>query len=397
MKRIARVAAGLVLAVVSMASTAMAALDHEAYVWQRVWAPAHATVLAASHDLLAGWRVLAAQWHPDEGLVRARVDLAVLRADARPVVAVLRVDGSTARVDAVALGDELERIVQAWREAGVTLAGIEIDHDAPSSQLAAYAFVLEALHARLPPGLALSITTLPAWTPEAAFAGVLARVDAAVLQLHAVDAPTLGLFDATRARARLEAFAAVAHVPYRIALPAYGAGLVRSADGVLVESEATLARGGGRVEIEADPREVAAFLRKVERAPPRGLVGIAWFRLPLPADRRAWSLATLRAVIDSAPLAARVSASLAGQGGARDVVVRNDGTLAASLPRTLRIDGPCEAADALTGYVLQRSPATLRFSRTADAARLAAGDARTIGWVRCTTKDEVHVAIEHED
>lgn len=377
-------------------SAKAAGLSHDVYVWQRLWTPAHVQALADSRTTFAQLRVLAAQWHPAEGLVRARIDLDVLHDDGRAVVAVLRADGAAGRFDVDAIADELQRIAHVWGAAGIRLAGFEIDHDAASARLDEYARGLAALRARLPSGLSLSITALPAWTSQPALVDLLGEVDDVVLQLHAVDAPRAGLFDPSRAAARLQAFAAVAKRPFRIALPAYGAALVASGGDWLIESETTLAQAGDRIEIDTDPREVAAFLRTLEATPPTGLVGVSWFRLPLPGDRRVWPLRTLAAVVAGEPLAARLSVLVRDTGAARDVVVRNEGTLMAPLPRSVRVRGACPVADALDAYRLERSAASLRFIADASRARIAPAGERVIGWIRCAQESGENVDVDLE-
>lgn len=46
-------------------------LDHQVYIWQRQWRPAHADALAASRADFSTLRVLALQAHPKAGWARA--------------------------------------------------------------------------------------------------------------------------------------------------------------------------------------------------------------------------------------------------------------------------------------------------------------------------------------
>lgn len=50
-----------------------------------------------------------------------------------------------------------------WKEAGIKLAGIEIDFDAPTAKLVEYQQLLRTLRQNLPAELKLSITALPDW------------------------------------------------------------------------------------------------------------------------------------------------------------------------------------------------------------------------------------------
>ncbi len=359
-------------------------LPQQVYIWQRSWSPAHAIALDRSHELFGGLRVLAAQLHPREGLVRARVDLDMLRGDARPVIVVLRIDGEWMSVDSTQVSALAAMLVAEWRAAGIAVKGLEIDYDCATAKLAAYTVLLRDLRATLPVDLGLSITVLPTWIGSTQLVELLAATDHAVLQVHAVEASKRGLFDAKRAQQWIDGFSHVSPVPFWVSLPAYGAALVElDAGQVLVESETTIPRSGERIEIGADPQAVADLLRALERSPRHGLAGLVWFRLPLEGDLRVWSLPTLAAVIEDVPLRAGTEAGLRQSGAAQDLFVRNAGTLDAALPTEIVVTAPsCEAGDALAGYTLERSGQRWRFLRNT-SARLPAEAERVVGWLRC--------------
>ncbi|MEO5595605.1 MAG: DUF3142 domain-containing protein [Lysobacteraceae bacterium] len=378
------------------AQRSTSALPQAAYIWQRVWTPAHRGVLANSHELFNQLRVLAAQLQPGEGWFDAHVDLQALQVDGRAVRPVIRLDGRLSKLDAADIAQRSSNIVSDWRAAGVHVDGIEIDFDCPSARLPEYAQLLSAVRAALPRDVQLSITALPDWIDASGLLDVLAIADEAVLQVHAVRDPAQGLFDADKSEQWIARFASRTERPFEVALPAYGSALVfdRSGQRVGVESEAGLAQAGERQELNADPAAVAALLRKLEAAPPPHLRGIVWFRLPLPGDRRAWALATMSAVINAQPLRADFVAAVQSTGtGAFDLQVANRGTLDARLPASVDIGGRgCGDADALPGYRIQRAATGLRFVRESDA-RLPASQSRALGWVRCTqlADPDIHV------
>jgi hypothetical protein len=343
-------------------------------------------VLASSHELFAELRVLAAQQQPGEGWSEAHVDLDALHIDGRDVRPVIRLDGRLSALDANEIARRSTRVIADWRVAGVRVDGIEIDFDCPSSRLDEYAQLLATLKTKLPSDATLSITALPAWIDAVGLPAVLAHVDEAVLQVHAVTDPAQGLFDAKQAALWITKFGALTKKPFRIALPAYGSALVLNADGTTagVESEASIAQAGERRELNADPRAVAQLLRDLERTHPANLRGVLWFRLPLPGDRRAWPLATLGAVIDARPLQPKLVADTHANGnGAFDLQVSNLGTLETVLPAQLEIDAhDCGDADALPGYRIEHAGTVLRFVRETGAT-LPASQTRALGWVRC--------------
>ncbi len=380
----------------SPAQSSASTLPQAAYIWQRVWTPSHRGVLANSHELFNQLRVLAAQLQSGEGWFDAHVDLQALQVDGRAVRPVIRLDGRLPKLDAADIAQRSAHIVSDWRAAGVHVDGIEIDFDCPSARLPEYAKLLSAVRAALPREVQLSITALPDWIDAPGLPDVLAVADEAVLQVHAVRDPALGLFDAGKAAQWIARFAARSEKPFDLALPAYGSALVfdRAGQRVGVESEAGLAQAGERQELNADPGAVAALLRKLEAAPPTHLRGIVWFRLPLPGDRRAWALATLAAVINAQPLQAQLVASAQSTGtGAFDLQVANRGTLDALLPASVEIGGQgCGDADALPGYRIEHPATGLRFVRESDA-RLPASQSRALGWVRCSQLADADVHV----
>lgn len=260
----------------SSSAPAPVALRHDAYVWQRAWTGSVRAAVARAPAELSGLRVLTLEIDRDGVLTWPAVSTDALARASRPITAVVRIDGSRLPAE-TSLAPVVERLVR-WREAGIPVAGLEVDHDCATVALAEYAAWLTAQ--RPPTRLRFSITALPTWAtaPRATLVDLSAAVDEIVLQVHAVRAPTI--FEPRAARRHVEEFAAA--VPrttnLRVALPTY-----------------RVALGA------AHPDEVATLLRSLERAPVRGVSGIVWFRLPTATDRTAWSAPLLAAVIRGAP------------------------------------------------------------------------------------------------
>lgn len=364
-------------------------LDQQLYVWQRQWRPAHAQALAESRADFSTLRVLALQAQPKAGWSRARVDLAQLKADARPLIAVVRLDGQLPSLDLDMARTQIAQLLADWQAGGVNLVGLEIDHDSASARLPGYAEFLRQLRPQLPPTLKLSITALPAWLGSPQLPALLQAVDSSVLQVHAVSNPRLGLFNPSQARDWAKRWGRVTEKPFYLALPAYGVALLPDVGGApVVESETPLNRGGARRELLADPQHVATLVGQLRDKPPTHLAGLIWFRLPLPGDRRAWSLATLGAVARGEPLSSQWRVELSPQAGLYDISLVNLGNLDRPLPErvTLKVEG-CDGADGLNGYTLQQAPQHLVFSRQS-SARIAAGGRRALGWARCIRIDQ---------
>lgn len=360
-------------------------LDQQLYIWQRQWVPAHAPALRQSHGDFSGLRVLALQAFPQAGWSRARIDAALLRADGRPLIAVIRLDGQLKVLDQDEIVAQIQQVLTDWQAQGLAPIGVEIDHDAGSARLPIYRAFLTRLRQTLPADLKLSITALPAWLDSPALPGLLATVDSSVLQVHAVSDPRQGLFDPKQARRWAERWSKVTTRPFYLALPAYGVALLSQENGApMVESEVPIDLGGERKELLADPQQVAGLVAGLRTDPPEHLAGLIWFRLPLTGDRRVWSLSTLGAVARGDKLDSQLALELEVKGGLYDIRLVNRGNLDSPWPQRLTLAvGGCDGVDALAGYTLQQTPGLLTFIRIQEG-RLAAGGQRAVGWARCT-------------
>jgi len=364
-------------------------LDQQLYVWQRQWTAAHEAALRDSRADFSTLRVLALQAFPNAGWSRARVDAPLLKADGRALIAVVRLDGQLKALDQQQVTAQILHVLADWQAQGLTVSGIEIDHDAGSARLRAYAEFLKQLRSALPATLPLSITALPAWLDSPELPVLLQTVDSSVLQVHAVSDPRRGLFDPEQALKWTRAWARITDKPFYLALPAYGVALLPDDGGApVVESEVQLERGGQRRELLADPLQLSRLGQTLRDDPPKHLAGLIWFRLPLANDRRAWSLTTLAAVARGNQLNSRLSVTLGEHAGLYDIQLINSGNLDSAWPAQITLKAKnCEGADALVGYSLQQSADLLTFTRLRDG-RLPAGGQRAIGWARCATIDQ---------
>jgi hypothetical protein len=364
-------------------------LDQQLYIWQRQWTPAHEAALRDSRQDFSTLRVLALQAFPNAGWSRARIDAPLLKADGRPLIAVIRLDGQLKSLDQEQVTAQILQVLADWQAQGLTLSGVEIDHDAGNARLPAYAEFLKHLRVALPTDIPLSITALPAWLDSSQLPVLLQTVDSSVLQVHAVSDPRRGLFDSDQASKWAKAWARITDKPFYLALPAYGVALLPDDGGApVVESEVQLERGGERQELLADPLQLSQLGQALRADPPAHLAGLIWFRLPLANDRRAWSLTTLRAVARGHQLSSRLGVTLSEHDGLYDIKLDNPGNLDSAWPARITLKAQsCEGADALAGYSLQQSPDLLTFTRLRDG-RLPAGGQRAIGWARCANIDQ---------
>jgi hypothetical protein len=379
-------------------------LSNDAYLWQRKWTPSVTSAVEQSRDLIQTWHVLAAEKDAKDEWTVVSPDWTTLAATHAPVIAVIRIDGQLDDLNTLSVA-RIVKLAADWKQHGVPLAAIEIDHDCATSRLAGYTRFLAALRAQLDPTVKLTITALPTWLDSPALDALLAQPDESVLQVHAVMNPVRGLFDPTQARAWLREFSQRTKRPWRVALPTYGSRVTWGDDGRVagIESERPMLLANGFAqgvshELVAQPEQIGAFVARIERDALPGLKGIVWFRLPTDADERAWSLATWRAVLTRAPLKAAIAADVrqsAQQPGLFDVSLVSGGNADAPLPAVVRTDATCEAADGINGYALDYDAHGMLLRRV-QPGLLRAGMRRDIGWLRCGEVDNKKVSVHVE-
>ena len=359
-------------------------LDQQVYIWQRQWTAQHGTALQRSHSTFSHLRILAAQSHPTESWINAKLDVQQLRQDQRPIIAVIRLDGQLTQLNHAELRQQIQQLLRTWQQQSLNLVGLEIDHDCASAKLAGYVDFLRQLRQALPDGLSLSITALPAWLDQPALTQLRQLTDHSVLQVHAVNPIQQGLFDAVQAAQWIRRYERQAQRPFYVALPAYGAGVTASG---AVESEVSLPEAGIRQEYRVDPRAVVDLMQQMQQRPPPHLNGWVWFRLPLSTDQRAWSWSTLQAVINQKPLRAHLQVQVhASTQGLYDLKLVNLGELPAVLPAQIQLLGQrCSVADVQATYQSHLQPDGLHLSINSQLQNktLAAGHSQPLGWVRC--------------
>lgn len=342
------------------------------YLWQRQWTPeVRAAVLQQGpfHEL----RVLALEVGVDGQMVEPTVDLQALARSRLRVVPVVRMDGRRPPLPAAELRTRVQALRERWQASGVTTRSVELDHDSARAGLPAYRQWLAELRADWPQAPDLAITGLPDWLHSPELPALIHAVEGFTLQVHAVDRPEAGLFDAARARAWVARLDQLSPRAYAVALPTYAAHI--------------------RGQLYwADPQAVAELLAFWRQQPPAGLRVVRFFRLPVEGDLLTWSAATLQAVATGQPHAAEPTLTLQpGPAGALDLVAQVQGPLDAWLPQAVRFGAACQG-DGVAGY---------RFETHADHTRLVAmardrlvpGRRRTLGWIRCAQPVEMHVDV----
>ena len=380
-----RAAAFVCCALVAGSAPSDRRLPQDAYVWQRVWSEGLTRSLRRTAPLVSGFRVLAAEWPPGGQPVFARTDWTLLRSLGRPVVAVFRIDGRGTLPSPAAIGAAFARLPQP-------LAGLELDYDCPTFRLAPYRDLLRTLGPALPARTALSITVLPDWLRARDFTSLSAAVDRLVLQVHAADDPRRGLFDRDAMLRWVFAMDRRSARPFLVALPDYGVRVVLDPVGRVLstEGERRALAGSSGTELLVTPTQMADALRALERDPPHRLLGVAWFRMPVEGDKRAWSLDSWVAVLRRASLSVRLALRQFPMrpGNLRLLRVVNEGDVDALLPARIALGAPCIASDGAGPYVLDRDPPVAMLERRQEGL-LHVQDAVVVGWTRCSVEERM--------
>lgn len=364
-----------------------APLQHEAYVWERIWTSAVTQAMTQSEGFVAGWHVLLAettvhgQWQQLTPAIPGFGD------SRHTLVAVFRINGQRPLDDISALVDQMQKSLQT--QPSIHWSGVEIDYDCPSRSLSQYLELVQRIRQALP-SMRLSITALPTWISSPALKPLLESVDASVLQLHSVLDPRRGLFDSQKALQWIGRYSTLTNHNFSIALPDYGSRVGWDSSGHLVSivsEQSTPDSVPDQNELMAKTGDIAAFLKSLRDAHPARLSGVVWFRLPTVRDKRIWSLSTLEAVIRGKAIEDRRMLRVDRDNeGAYRITVVNTGDLDAILPSTINT-GACVAADGMSGYSAVHAAGNLVFVRQ-DTSLVRAGSAVMVGWTRCPVRQE---------
>jgi hypothetical protein len=356
----------------------------DVYIWQRQWTPAVSAALQSTERAvrIRNWRVLAGEISQDGTMHPAYPDFKALAM--RPVTLVIRIDGQLSALNDHARFEQISAVLQNWQAHQLNVTGIEIDHDCGTQRLAAYAGFLGELRQKISP-LNLSITALPDWIHSPQLPELLNATDSYVLQVHAVQNPAGGLFNAPQATLWVNAFDKISHKPFQVALPDYGSRVSWNERGDIVgiESERPQAiYAKESKELISYPAAVQDFMQKLSAHPPRHLDGFAWFRLPLEGDRRTWDAATWQAVMNGRYVEPPAQIELnAGESGMYTVSLYNPAEFDAVLPAVVTLDRSCMLGDGANEYRWDEG----RLTRL-QSGLLHPHSRRIIGWTRCDNK-----------
>lgn len=280
------------------------------YVWQRVWNDDVRQSLVQAANVAQRIMVLARE----DRMPPLNVDWKAVADTGLDTTLVFRYPsalGEEFRSDPIKARERVaDEVLAACRDAtaqGVRVEGIQLDYDAPTASLMEYARFVHGLAPLLPPELALSITALPTWLADGAFADLVGGLDYYVLQVHSFERPgSIKTPPVLCDTARIPGYVSMAErlgIPYFIAFPTHGYQVAFDAAGAFIGlsaegPDAAWPPGSQLREVRADPGAIAEAVKTLWADPPDHYLGAVWFRMPVASDTRNWTWPVLSAVMD---------------------------------------------------------------------------------------------------
>jgi hypothetical protein len=383
-------------------------LTHSAYVWRQGWTAEAVTGLAECRlpDRLSGLNVLVGECGLRSGRRAIRPPWKELSGHGRAISLSVRIGARKAIVghDVVDLSEGFELLLSGLAEAKaaeVKIVSLQIDFDCPERLLRAYAEELKMLKTRSQ-GLPLTVTTLPSWLDADGFGDLIATTDGWTLQLHGTNRPKLGhdnhLFSSEQAVAWTNRAMRFGR-PFNVALPTYAYlacfGKRGEYLGMRAEQSAFPSGTVRTLQLPADPAEVVKFLTWLDDEAYARVIGVDWFRLPLPGDRQNWTMKGMDEVINGRPISGQVDIVTEQRGGLFDISVRNRSERPLPLP-SLHVGwthGDVVGADATYAWLMKPGRRSLIFAQHDVAELLGPGESRVVGWLRLSDEQSIITEI----
>jgi hypothetical protein len=366
-------------------------LTTEVYVWQRADSPELRTALDRSREIATRRHFLAVEigrHHTKWRVTRSTMPDELISGQGL----VMRIGASLAG-ETWRDGEALDRVLaEAEWMAARPAAEFQIDYDCPQRSLGDYQQLLENIKTRHP-GKKWTITALPSWLGETAAKQLFKSADTVVLQVHSLQLPDqpqrpVILCDPAAAREAVRKMSLLG-IPFRVALNTYGCEVLfdennRVLDVVSEDWQNSPPPNATRRSVGiSDAAELANLVASWKSNPPRGLRGIAWYRLPLDSDRRNWRWVTWRRAAEGiTPVSDLRLESRAAANGACDLVLSNHGERDERLPEFVSTGCETLVLEGSNGYGSDAAD-RLILENTA-WPWLPPGESLIIGWLRPT-------------
>ncbi|MDI2091553.1 DUF3142 domain-containing protein [Commensalibacter oyaizuii] len=360
-------------------------LPQQAYIWQKRWLSTLIPSIQQSTPYLTGWRFLAGEYEPDETTIYPSIDFTTLNQTQLPLTAVYRFD----RIRPLPTAGEILKLVKdspTYHQHHIYR--IELDLDWPTLKLQHYISLLKTIKQQLPKNIYLTITVIPDWLNSPYFPQLTQQINHAILQVHTVDNPTMGLINIQNALRYIDKMNRISKRPFYVALPTYGLRVGMNSFGSIyyIEGENNLKAGPFGHELYSDPQQLRKLIQQLEQNPPFQLKGIIWFRLPVTNDQRNWSLRTWLTMLQHLPLIQQFSVDQIPHPNdpkLLNIRLTNIGNTPLELPKIIPLQ--CSIADGFTPYRFTTTPSgnyVLKLN-VPSARPLNTNQQLIIGWMRC--------------
>lgn len=291
-------------------------LKTEFYIWQRNWTQKVQASVARAAEHANGFMILSGEFdvrknHMAFSPVHVRWDIFSLSDTVVTLVFRIRtpvscfLENNGTEQTGAFIEKHLSKIITDVREKGIQVSGVQLDYDCPTSDLSEYGRLLTYLIG-LHPDWAWSVTTLPTWLPHEEFEKLVARLDYFVLQTYTFQRPVklgddLSVIHTAEIPKYIEQ-ASSAITPFYVALPTYGYAVIFDENGCFTGLEAETASHQWAPaytvkKVMSQPADIALIVSQLNTDSPKGMLGMAWFRLPVDGDTYNWSWPTLLAVM----------------------------------------------------------------------------------------------------
>ncbi len=374
-------------------------LKQRGYIWQRDWTPAVIDTVTEAERRMDGVVLLGAEINfagKKPEMVKASIDWQAVKRQTKHCSIALRVSpfaGPFRADDAPAhlIVDLAKELLGEARDHDVKLEEFQFDFDCARKNLGAYRTWLRMLRGAVHP-TRFVITTLPAWLDDSQFRSLAGEADGYVLQVHSVplaNASGAALCDVRSARQWIDKAVKFGR-PFSVALPTYRCSAGYGPDGkllsVAMDSVQPSWPPGTRVlEFAANADDLSELIDSWQKARPRQLREVIWYRLPIATDMRNWRWITLSAVMAGRHPEHRLNIIQEGANPI-DLSIFNAGEADEQLIGNVIAswnDAGLTAADALSGWNVRPENDHATFGVVASRGfRLAPGANRKIGWLR---------------
>lgn len=265
------------------------------YIWKQLWTPELLQAIDKWRPKSQGFHILAASYSQKHKIKRIELDWQSLE-KLENLTFVIRINGTKLpKVQSVL--SEIKAL--EMQNSAVKISRLEIDFDAPTSQLKSYAQWLSELKKQSQ--LELGITAIPTWLESKHLKSVLNYLDYYVLQVHSVLSPEKGLFDPNLAVKWVKKYSDLSDTDFYVALPNYWyqAGLNEDNDTQYLKAEQRGLLSSQRYkDVFANPKFIAQSMKKIEQQQLSQMLGWIWFRLPTSNDKRIFADSTIGYLIN---------------------------------------------------------------------------------------------------